>query len=62
MLDLVRLFVDRLGYFLVAMADADGEYAAEEIKELLAVGIVNEMVFGVIDNQRLIIVGGDARK
>ena len=44
------------------MADAYGENAAKEIQEFFAVGIVDVMIFGMIDHQRLVIISGDTRK
>ncbi len=55
----MSLLVDRFGYFFVAMADADGENAAEEIQELFAVGIIDKMILGVIDDQRLVVISRD---
>ena len=60
MLDLVGLRVDRLGHFVVAMADTDREDAAEEIQIFFAVGIEHRMILGVVDDQRLVVVGRDA--
>jgi len=54
----VGLLLDGLGDLLVAMADADGENAAEEIEIFLAVDIVNVVVFGVIHHQRLVVISG----
>src|SRR6266542_2068869 len=62
MLHLVGLLIDRLRYFLVAMPDAHREDAAEEIQELLAVGIVNILIFGMIDDQRFVVIGCHARE
>ena len=56
------LFIDGFGDPVVTMPDANGENAAKEIQEFFAVGIINVVIFGVIDHQGLIIIGGDARK
>ena len=44
------------------MADANGENAAKEIQKFFAVRIVDIMVFGMIDDQRLVVISGDTRK
>ncbi len=62
MLDFVGLLVDRLGDFVIAVADADRENAAEEVEELLAVGVVDVLVLGVVDDQRFVVIGRHARK
>src|SRR4029453_5704202 len=62
MLHFVGLLIDRFGYLVVAVADADRENTAEEIEKLLAVGIVDVLIFGVIDYQRLVVIGRDARE
>ena len=56
------LLLDRAGDFVVAVPDADSDDAAEEIEILLAVKIVNVTAFRVVDDQRLVIVVGDAGK
>ena len=48
--------------FSIAMADADGQDAAEEIQEFLAVGVIDILILGMIDDQRLVIVSRDAAK
>jgi hypothetical protein len=61
-LHLVGLFVDRGSHLFVAMADADRKNPAEKVQILIAVGVVNVLILGVIDNQRLVIVGRHARE
>src|SRR5581483_2912010 len=59
-LELVSLLVDGAGYFFVAMANADRENAAEKIQEFLAVGVVDVLILGMIDHQRLVVISRDA--
>ena len=61
-LHFVGLLVDRLGYFVVAMADADREDAAEKVQILLAVGVVDVLILGMIDDQRLVVISRDAAR
>src|ERR687898_2062310 len=56
------LFIDGFGHLFVTMTDPDGENTAEEIQEFFAVGIIDVVIFGMIDHQRLVIIGGDTRK
>ena len=53
-LQLAHLFHDLLVHGLVAVADADGDDAAEEIEVLVAVSVPDELVFGAFDDQRLL--------
>ena len=53
-LQLVDLLVNLSIHRLVAMADADGDDAAEEIQILIAVGVPDELILGVRDDQRLL--------
>ncbi len=48
--------------FIVTVAHADGEDAAEKIKILVAVRIPNELVFGAFDDERVFEVVKDGRK
>src|SRR6266542_2704292 len=59
MLHLVGLLIDRFGDFLVTMPDAYCKNAPEKIQELLAVGIVNILIFGMIDDQRFVVICRD---
>ncbi len=52
-LEFIELGMDFGVDFRVAMANADGENAAEEIEILVAVGIPDELVFGAFDDERL---------
>ncbi len=49
-------------HLFIAMADADGDDAAEEIQVLIAVGIPNVLILGVRDDQRFLVVVEDAGK
>ncbi len=62
MLNLVSLLVDRLGDSIVAVADADGENAAEEVEKLPPVGVINVLILRVVDHQRLVVISGHARE
>ncbi len=48
-LQLVDLRVNLGVHLVVAMADADGDDAAEEIQILVAVGIPDVLIFGVVE-------------
>jgi hypothetical protein len=56
------LFLNRAGDFFVAMADADRNDAAEEIEILFSFAVVDVRAFGVIDDQRLVVIVRDAGK
>ena len=58
-LQAVDLRVQLLIHLFVAMADADGDDAAEEIQVLIAVGIPDVLILGVRDDQRLFVVMED---
>src|SRR5918995_2357531 len=62
MLQLVYLRVDGLGDFFIAMADADGQNAAEKIQVLFTLNIVDVIALSVIEDQRLVVVGRDTGK
>ena len=49
-------------HLIVAMAHADGENAAEEVQILVAVRVPDELIFGMIQNQRLLEVMEDGRE
>ena len=52
-LEFIKLRFDFGVNFIVAVANADGEDAAEEIEVLVAVGIPDELVFGAFDDERV---------
>jgi hypothetical protein len=56
------LRIDRLSHLLVAMAHAHGQNAAEKIQKLLAVAVIDVLISGMIDDQRLIVVSRHAGK
>jgi hypothetical protein len=56
MLELMGLRIDRLSHLLVAMPHAHGQNAAEKIQELLAIGIIDLLVLGMVDDQGLVVV------
>ena len=53
---IIDLLMYRLIYFLVAVTDAHGEDAAEEIQVLVAVGVPNELVLCAGQHQRIFVV------
>ena len=58
-LQLVDLRVQLLVHLFVAVADADGDDAAEEIQILIAVRVPHVLIFGVRDHQRFFVVVED---
>jgi hypothetical protein len=61
-LELVHLRVNRLVHLFVAVTDAHGQDAAEEVQVLVAVGIPDELVFGSGQHQRLAEVVENSRE
>ncbi len=55
----VHLRVHLAIHLFIAMADADGDDAAEEIQVLIAVGVPHVLILGVRDHQRLLVVMED---
>ena len=55
----VDLLVNPGIHFLVAMSDANGENAAEKVQILVAVSVVNILVFGARNHQRFLVVVED---
>jgi hypothetical protein len=58
-LEAVHLLVHARVHALVAVADADGDDAAEEIQVAVAVGVPHVLVLGAIDDERLRVVVED---
>jgi hypothetical protein len=61
-LQLIDLGVNAAVHEVVAVADADGDDAAEEIEVLVAIGIPNVLIFGMRDDQRFPEVIEDRRE
>ena len=61
-LHLMGLLVNGAGDFVVAVADADRENAAEEIQILLALNVIDVLILRMFDHQRLVIVRRHARE
>ncbi len=57
--ELDELILNLAGHGLVAVADADGDDAAEEIEVLIAVGVPDMLVLGVGDDEGLLVVMED---
>ncbi len=49
-------------HVLIAVADADGDDAAEEIQILIAVGVPDVLILGPRNNERFLVVVEDGRK
>ncbi len=62
MLQTIDLRVQLAIHLFIAMPDADRDDAAEKIEVLIAVGIPNVLIFGVGDDQRVLVVMEDGRK
>ena len=58
-LERVELLVDFGVHLLVAVADAHGDDAAEEVEILVAVGVPDVLVLGAVDDQRLFVIVED---
>src|SRR3954454_15876788 len=54
-LELVNLGVNFRVYGFVAVADADSHDAAEKVEVLVSVSVPDVLIFGPVDNQRLLI-------
>src|SRR5687767_6837717 len=62
MLERIELLVDFRVDCLIAVADAHGDNAPEEIEVLVSIGIPNILVLGARNHQRLLIKVEDARE
>jgi hypothetical protein len=58
----IDLFVDLGIHLIVAMADAHGDDAAEEIEVLVAVGIPHVLILGARYDERFLVEVEDARE
>jgi hypothetical protein len=47
-------------HLLVRVADADGHDAPEKVQILPPLEVINVMPFGMINHQRVFVIGGDA--